>query len=118
MKHKTAELTGARLARAVAIAAGYRVEREEGGRAWIVRLPRGATPDACPVNSFSRYGWRPDMKWEHGGPIIDAKHFNAAVHWGTDFCGVEVREDAKPYTMFYGKDMLEAFMRALVWWKP
>ncbi len=59
MKHKTAELAGPRLARAVAIAAGYRVAREYDGKgSWVVWLPPEATRDAMPVASFSGHGWR------------------------------------------------------------
>lgn len=78
MKHKTAELTGPLLRRAVAMALGYRLTRESGllplghpdradpeGSEWAVWFDDG------PPRSLTTYGWCPDEKWEHGGPLVD-----------------------------------------------
>jgi hypothetical protein len=93
MKHKVSELEGAQLARAVAMACGYRVEHEV---EWDVWLPPEATPDASPCHSFGEHGWRPDKNWAHGGPIIERERitvsslldrsFQASWHpWETEY---------------------------------
>lgn len=104
MKHKTADLSGSLLARAVAIAAGYRVECE--GREWGVWLPNG---DA---RSFSEWGWRPDRDWEVGGPILGRiePHFE----YGVDDVQCELRPADAPYVVQWGPTMLVAAMRAYV----
>jgi hypothetical protein len=68
MKHKVDELEGDLLARAVAMAQGWRVilDGEYQGAGWICIEPNGA------VHSFGECGYRPDFRWEHGGPIIEA----------------------------------------------
>lgn len=59
---KTSELTGADLALWVAKAKGWRIEHEDGGP--VCYGPSGY------VGSFTEYGYRPDLKWEQGGPLI------------------------------------------------
>jgi hypothetical protein len=125
MKYKTCELAGARLDQAVAQACGYLYDKNIDEDFVVLSLdptlPRrteNVHREVCrAIIDGQERAFCPSSEWPHGGPIIDAKHFSAAVHWGSDFCGVEVREDAKPYTMFYGKDLLEAYMLAFVWWR-
>lgn len=115
MKHKTSELTGALLAHAVALAAGYKVKRD--CAEWAVWLPPEATPDGCPVHSFGAHGYRPDMRWEHGGPIIEREHLR--VEWHSD--GGGFWRSVRPAVVLgdwpisrNGATALEAAMRAYV----
>lgn len=72
MKYKTSELTGQNLRRAVALACGYRVEREDGdGSDWVAWFPPEDVPRLGPCSSLTEHGFAPDIKWEQGGPIID-----------------------------------------------
>lgn len=65
-RYKTAELSGALLRRAAAMALSYRVEREDPTlSSWVVWTPDGG------VHSLSKRGWCPDLKWEYGGPLLD-----------------------------------------------
>lgn len=65
---KVSELTGAKLAQWVALALGYTVEKDgDYPNAPLVVY----TPDGD-VHSFSdTLGWRPDIQWDRGGPIIE-----------------------------------------------
>lgn len=77
MKHKVSELEGGLLAHAAALACGYRVEREDPTlEIWVVWFPADERGTLGPVSSFGPFGWRPDMKWVHGGPIIDREHID------------------------------------------
>lgn len=60
---KVAELTGAKLAEWVARAQGWRIENDEGEI--VCWDPLGG------VHSFGQFGYRPDLNWADGGPIID-----------------------------------------------
>lgn len=68
MKHKTAELTGALLDEAVALALGWRVV----GDSWVgaTSLDGRVTRDDEPAQSLVRY-FHPSSLWQYGGPIID-----------------------------------------------
>ena len=77
MKHKVSELEGGLLAHAAALACGYRVEREDPTlEIWVVWFPADEKGTLGPASSFGPFGWRPDMKWVHGGPIIDREHID------------------------------------------
>lgn len=122
MKYKTSELTGALLARAVATACGYRVEKE--GREWTVWLPPEATPDASPCHSFGEFGWRPDKNWSHCGQLIDLGPVHLSpVDAGGTFNGVKQDSDGwlarcteHPYNE-RGDTPQIAVCRAFVAWK-
>lgn len=63
------ELEGEALRLAVARAEGFRVEREDGEDSWCVWFPVGHHRHPC--RSLTQHGWRPDVDWADGGPIIE-----------------------------------------------
>ncbi len=70
---KVSELTGPKLAQWVALALGYVVEKDGDYPDYPLVV---CTPDGD-VHSFSdTLGWRPDIQWDRGGPVIDQKRIN------------------------------------------
>jgi hypothetical protein len=69
---RVADLEGANLALWVARAIGWRIEYE------------GAKPicydDQGSVYSFGKCGFRPDLNWSQGGPIIERERINIVDH--------------------------------------
>ncbi|WP_195763439.1 phage protein NinX family protein [Duganella guangzhouensis] len=61
------ELTGTDLALWVARAQKLNVVRDgdQSNGLWIVYFPNGF------CSSFGEHGYRPDLNWEHGGPLIE-----------------------------------------------
>lgn len=107
------ELEGAELRRAVALACGYKVEKDGKHPAaeWIVWLP-----DEGP-RSFSEYGWCPDAKWEHGGPLIERERITIIEGMGAEwaaFIGCEWSSGELESSRFsgFGPTPLIAAMRA------
>lgn len=103
MKHKVSDLEGPLLARAVALALnGWRVYRDgpDPSGEWICQ--DGA------VHSFGRYGFRPDVRWEHGGPIIERERISI-IERGSEWAG-----DAPGFHVEIGPTPLIAAMRAYV----
>lgn len=111
MKHKVSELEGPTLARAVALVNGWRVYRDgpnpEGE--WICEEPNGA------VHSFGEHGYRPDVRWEHGGPIIERKRIGVA-HFQTQWraCAWDNPTTRAQAFDLAGPTSLIAAMRAIV----
>lgn len=90
---KTRELASEQLAEWVARANGWRVEPEE--------LPDNPAPICWEpngdVHSFSEFGYRPDLNWAQGGPIIEREHIELlfdGANWGVP-------------TWLYGGDSME-----------
>jgi hypothetical protein len=107
MKHKTAELTGPLLRRAVAMALGYKVEKEPHGTALRVWLDGNI---AAPIDGT--YCWAPDEEWEWGGPIIERERitiYPGAPDTGNWFAHIDPRARHWP-----GTTPLIAAMRAFV----
>lgn len=61
---KVSELTGPALAEWVARAQGFPIERDSAGLVCTL-------PFAPWVASFGEHGYRPDLNWTHGGPLLD-----------------------------------------------
>ena len=113
MKHKTAELTGALLDAAVALAEGLPFKMIEDGKAWLyLTCLRTASVRECP--QFS-------TQWGDGGPIIErgrisllppgyggAEHWTAGVGVRNSYDGWEADHEAE------GPTPLIAAMRAFV----
>lgn len=76
MKHKVAELEGAQLDAAVALAEGHVLR---GG--WWRQAARPDT-DWCAVAYFD-----PSVRWQVGGPIIDRERFEFMSNGGSWFAG-------------------------------
>lgn len=126
MKHKTAELTGALLDAAVALADGRLVVkdepgwdkgdlkalRKEYGGDFVVRWYSGSDPTEVG-------GWEPlanqgspSTDWDIGGPIIDREDIQLGGY-GTSR-SAEIRDDAAPWVQMWGETTLIAAMRCYV----
>lgn len=111
---KAQDLTGAKLAQWVALALGYKIERDDGEL--IVYLPTG---EPC---SFGPHGWRPDLNWAHGGPIIEQKRIvveplheiGEKPEWQCGVMGIYGCEGPEATYWINGNTVLVASMRALV----
>ena len=102
---KVSELTGAKLAQWVALALGYKIERD--GRELVVYLPTG---EPC---SFGPHGWRPDLNWAHGGPIIQSEDICTAGNRASYSLDALYHGDTPP-AVYDGATKLQAAMRAFV----
>jgi hypothetical protein len=119
VRHKTAELTGPLLRHAVAMALGYRVEKEPHGTALRVWLT-----DTMAVPIDGSYCWAPDEDGEWGSPIIEREMISTTRNvndpggaWSAFFYAPErwheLRQDAEQHR-HDGPTALIAAMRAFV----
>lgn len=110
---KTSELEGSKLAEWVARANGWDVVRESGAAdaEWICW-------NGGDVHSFGAYGYRPEMNWAQGGPLIERERI--AIEPVTGSLWSAEKWVGQPGTrdghvvLGYGATPLEAAMRALV----
>ena len=105
---KTAELEGAALDAAVALAEGF-------ASFWIDPgdESRGESCVLGPARAEdSRFDWCPSSTWEQGGPIIERECIQIGGY-GTSR-QAEIRDDAKPWVNMWGETILIAAMRAFV----
>jgi hypothetical protein len=83
MKYKVAELEGAQLDAAVALADGGRFDRARPSSEMQMILAGGRLVLAGPQpQQLAHHQWSPSSDWAQGGPIIDREHIN--VEWGRD----------------------------------
>lgn len=100
---KVQDLDGPLLARAVALALGMKVENNF-PHDWIVHT------DADGVRSFGPCGWRPDIDWNIGGPLIEGNRIDVSHCHGPDGDWIAFHDAETEY----GKTYLVAAMRVLV----
>ena len=113
MKHLTATLEGADLRRAVAMAIGLRVYKED-NRCWVCDDRFGLpTP-------FSAYGFAPDLKGDQAVPIIEDAHMatgycHDSAYWPGQWYA-QLDDDANPHNNHHqiGPTLLVAAMRCRV----
>lgn len=74
------ELEGEALRLAVARAEGFRVDREDDEGSWCVWFPVGHRQYPC--RSVTQHGWRPDVDWADGGPIIERERLELRADAG------------------------------------
>ena len=118
MKNKTADLNGAALAQAVALALGWLVYPDGGGDGalMVCEVPEGD------VYSFGEYGFRPDRDWETGGPIIEreritivASEYGGQMEWSATVGPfTHYIDESLPLGEATGPTPLVAAMRAYV----
>jgi hypothetical protein len=122
VKHRTDELEGKALDRAVAKACGWRVPVMLGGRVVLDDIEHPSDPSSLRLYSVVQYA--PSTCWDHGGPIIDrekiATEFHVTVahgaYWAASLrtgCGHIVERDGDD-VMATGPTALIAAMRAFV----
>lgn len=97
--HKVSELKGPLLRRAVAMAEGHQLKREESGELAVWFKPGSGLG---PCASLSEYGYCPDINWQQGGPIIERERISILSArlgygaWGAAFragCEYHVTDD-------------------------
>lgn len=117
---KVAELEGHLLAEWVARANDWKVERD-GDHPGAELI---CWDDAGIPHSFGEYGYRPDLKWEQGGPIIEREKI-AIAHFSNELDATKPKQwraqivDGEGYftsldLMYEGDTALIAAMRAYV----
>lgn len=89
---RVADLEGAALAEWVARAQGWRIEHEGGSP--ICYDEQGS------VYSFGKCGFRPDLNWSHGGPLIHCKRINIVDRAAYD--GKFLPGDSMQFAAFIG----------------
>lgn len=120
MKHKTAELEGALLDAAVALAEGklFEVLPDEWGEraaylALMVNLPEFRLPVVGDKVKFC-----PSSQWQFGGPLIERERIGISFEEPTGLWHAELehsaREDGQQRTFASGVTPLVAAMRAYV----
>lgn len=113
MKHKTAELTGELLDKAVALAEGLKQDTDTGfsgveGLVWY----RSSGHRVCNVEAF-----KPSTNWAQGGPIIDRENiatFKGGRLWAALVSGKEEWIDTYTNEEITGPTPLIAAMRCFV----
>lgn len=111
-----ANLTGAALNWAVAMAEGYRPDSEQlSGDGLTVISPQGVFTSVSVRGAESGFGYRPSTDWAQAGPLIE-KHHGGISH-AHRLADVDVRWSGGPAGMgywCYGPTPLVAFCRSLV----
>lgn len=108
---RVANLIGAPLDWAVAMAEGYKQDTED---PHAIISPRGIFTSVTMRGAANGFGFRPSTNWEHGGPLID-KH-QAGLSHDRYLSGGPCGCSAGPLnsTWLSGPTPLVAFCRALV----
>lgn len=131
MKHKTSELSGARLDQAVAKARGYLYDKNISEDFIITaldqsipqRAPEHVHREVCRVVIDGQdRSFCPSSEWAHGGPIIERERIGTSwdyrseptAAWEAEFEHDQFEEGGATRSWGYGETLLVAAMRAFV----
>lgn len=109
---RAANLVGAALDWAVAMAEGYKQDTED---AHAIISPNGVFTSISVRGAENGFGYRPSTDWSQGVPLFDKNH--ASAHYEAHLADAQFRYSAGPAGSgfwCYGPTALIAFCRSLV----